>query len=137
MEVEVYPAPIAAGLPVRVNPPPVAPPKPRPVTPPPTPAPKVESPKEVSAPPPQLGQIFTAAQRNQYTSALDQSLERVRQVLLRAAGRSLTPEQRTTVERIRTFQQQAQDARNRDLVAAVNLARRADLLAQDLATRLR
>jgi hypothetical protein len=40
------------------------------------------------------------------------------------------------VGRIQTFQKQAEQARELDLVTAVNLARRADLLAQDLIKRL-
>jgi hypothetical protein len=40
------------------------------------------------------------------------------------------------LNRIQTFQKQAEQARDADLVTAVNLARRADLLAQDLIKRL-
>jgi hypothetical protein len=39
-------------------------------------------------------------------------------------------------ERIRTLQKQAEQARQEDLVTGVNLARRADQLAQDLHNRL-
>jgi len=52
------------------------------------------------------------------------------------AGKNLNPELTQIVSRIQTFQKQAEQAREQDLVTAVNLARRADLLAQDLVKRL-
>jgi hypothetical protein len=48
----------------------------------------------------------------------------------------LTREQIDIRNRIRTFQKQAEQAREQDLVTAVSLARRADLLAKDLLERL-
>jgi hypothetical protein len=57
-------------------------------------------------------------------------------VLAAAASRKLTADQDSLVVRIRTFVMQAEQAREQDLVTAVSLARRADLLAQDLAGRL-
>jgi hypothetical protein len=50
--------------------------------------------------------------------------------------KNLTPEQSKTAETIRTFQKQAEQAREQDLLTAVNIARRADLLAKDLLERL-
>jgi light-regulated signal transduction histidine kinase (bacteriophytochrome) len=85
---------------------------------------------------PRLGQIFTAEQLREYNRAVDESLDRVRRVLGRVAGRNLNPELTDIVSRIQTFQKQAEQARDQDLVTAVNLARRADLLAQDLIKRL-
>jgi hypothetical protein len=87
-------------------------------------------------PTPRLGQIFTAEQLREYNRAVDESLDRVRKVLGVVAGRNLNPEQTEIVSRIQTFQKQAEQAREQDLVTAVNLARRADLLAQDLVKRL-
>jgi hypothetical protein len=52
------------------------------------------------------------------------------------AGKSLNGEQSEIADRIRTFEKQAEQAREQDLVTAVNLAKRADLLAQDLLQRL-
>ena len=52
------------------------------------------------------------------------------------AGRTLNAEMTSILNRIQTFQKQAEQARDADLVTAVNLARRADLLAQDLIKRL-
>jgi hypothetical protein len=116
-------------------PPPAAPPR-RPATaaaprttPPPAPQPETPS-------LPKIGQIFTAAQLREYNQILDQSLERVRRALAVAAGKNLNADQSEIVNRIRTFQKQAEQAREQDLVTAVNLARRADLLARDLLERL-
>ncbi len=119
-------------------PPTVPPPRPPPRrNPPPARAtqPAATAPPEVP-PTPRLGQIFTAEQLREYNRALDESLDRVRRVLGTVAGRNLNPELAEIVSRIQTFQKQAEQAREQDLVTAVNLARRADLLAQNLAKRL-
>jgi hypothetical protein len=123
-------------MPPAPPPPPSLPPARRPATaaaprttPPPAPTPE-------PPPLPKLGQIFTAAQLREYNQTLDQSLERVRKVLAIAAGKNLNADQSETVNRIQTFQKQAEQAREQDLVTAVNLARRADLLARDLLERL-
>ena len=132
-------ATVTVGIPAAMpptEPPPPAPPR-RPPPPPvrantQSPAP---APSEVQ-PAPRLGQIFTAEQLREYNRAVDESLDRVRRVLGRVAGRSLNPELTQIVSQIQTFQKQAEQAREQDLVTAVNLARRADLLAQDLVKRL-
>jgi len=113
------PAPRRTPPPVRATAPPpaVIPPEPQPTT-------------------PRLGQIFTAEQQREYTRSLDESLDRVKKLLGSVAGKSLSPELAQIVGRIQTFQKQAEQAREQDLVTAVNLARRADLLAQDLVKRL-
>ena len=85
---------------------------------------------------PRLGQIFTAEQVREYNRSLDENLDRVKKALNNLAGKKLNPEQTEVVNRIRTFQVQAEQAREQDLVTAVSLARRADLLAQDLLKRL-
>jgi hypothetical protein len=131
---ETLPPEFPAGT-IPSAPPPPPPPR-RPATaaaprnaPPPAPAPE-------TPPLPKLGQIFTAAQLREYNQSLDQSLERVRRALTIAAGKNLNADQSEIVNRIRTFQRQAEQARDQDLVTAVNLARRADLLARDLLERL-
>ena len=130
------PSDLPSTMPSAPPPPPAAPPR-RPATAaaprttPPPPAPQPETP-----PLPKIGQIFTAAQLREYNQTLDQSLERVRRALTIAAGKNLNPDQSEIVNRIRTFQKQAEQAREQDLVTAVNLARRADLLARDLLERL-
>jgi len=85
---------------------------------------------------PKLGQIFTADELREYNRILDESLDRVRRALVVVGGKNLNPQQAEVADRIRTFQKQAEQAREQDLVTAVNLARRADLLAQDLLGRL-
>jgi len=117
-------------IPIEVLPPPPAPPKKPQVvaTPKPTPTP----PPVETGPSPRLGQIFTADQLREYNRTLDESLTRVRTVLAVAGGRKLNAQQSEMVGRIRTFMLQAEQARQQDLVTAVSLARRADLLAQDL-----
>lgn len=95
----------------------------------------IETPtQEPSAPPasPKLGQIFSAEQRNEYNKTLDDSLERVRKVLSVAAGRTLSEAQSEIVNRIRAFEKQALQTRDQDLLAAISLANRADVLARDL-----
>jgi hypothetical protein len=86
--------------------------------------------------PPRLGPVFTADQRRDYTRTLEESLERVRRALVLLATRNLNAEQTEVREKIITFQRQAEQAREQDLILAVNLAKRADLLAQDLVARV-
>jgi hypothetical protein len=126
---------VPANLPSAAAPPPApaprrAPPPVRATAPPPVPVPPGPPPA------PRLGQIFTADQLREYNRALDESLDRVKKVLGTVAGKNLNSEQTQVVQRIQTFQRQAEQAREQDLVTAVNLARRADLLAQDLVKRL-
>jgi hypothetical protein len=126
---------VPANLPSAAAPPPA--PAPR-RTPPPV---RATAPPPVVIPPepppaPRLGQIFTADQLRTYNRELEESLDRVKKVLGTVAGKNLNSEQTQMVRRIQTFQKQAEQAREQDLVTAVNLARRADLLAQDLVKRL-
>ncbi|HEX5431782.1 MAG TPA: hypothetical protein VFW83_07440, partial [Bryobacteraceae bacterium] len=86
--------------------------------------------------PPKIVQIFTPEQQREYNRELDDSLGRVQRALEVVSRKSLTPEQTAAADRIRVFQTQAEQARTQDLVTAVNLARRADLLAKDLLERL-
>jgi hypothetical protein len=118
---------------------PVLPPPPPPVRRPPVVASPRPTPPPVAVEPPanpRLGQIFTADQLRDYNRAFDDSMARVRTILAVAAGRKLTSQQTGIVARVRTFMQQAEQARQQDLVTAVGLARRADLLAQDLSASL-
>jgi hypothetical protein len=116
-----------------------APPDPRPAPrrTSPTPAHTTPAPPVPEQPaPPRLGPVFTAEQRRAYTRTLEESLERVKRALEFLATRNLNPEQADVREKISTFQKQAEQAREQDLVLAVNLAKRADLLAQDLVARV-
>jgi hypothetical protein len=130
---------ITGGIPAAMPPLPPPPPAPPRRIPPPvraTTQPPAVVPPEVQPTAPRLGQIFTAEQLRDYNRAVDESLDRVRRVLGSVTGRNLNAELSEIVSRIQTFQKQAEQAREQDLVTAVNLARRADLLAQDLVKRL-
>ena len=107
------------------TPPAVAPPKPQPT--------EVAAPEPVA---PKLAQMLTPEQQRENTKVLDESLERVNRNLAILEGKNLTPAQKEEAERIRAFQKQAEQAREQDLLTAVSLARRADLLAKDLLERL-
>ncbi|MGD0497424.1 MAG: hypothetical protein ABSC23_03205 [Bryobacteraceae bacterium] len=118
------------------------PPQPAAAKPEPAPAPKAASPVpppqaparpvQPESPPPQLGEVLSDDQRRQYDGDFARSVAQARAALRGTAGRTLTPAQRETVGRIQTFLQQAEESRAKDLVTALQLARRAELLAQDL-----
>ena len=69
--------------------------------------------------------------------AVDQSVGAARAALGRIRGRQLSSEQSETAERIKTFAEQADQARKTDLRSAVQLARRAEVLARDLEATIR
>ena len=68
--------------------------------------------------------------------SVEQSLVPARALLARLRGRQLTSDQSETAARIRTFLGQAEQARKTDLRSAVQLARRAEVLARDLDARI-
>ena len=95
------------------------------------------APNEVPpAPALRLSQILTPEESKRNNQELDQYTDSAKKALTRVQGRNLTPEQRDIAERVQTYLTQAEQAREQDLVTAVNLARRADLLAKDLLERL-
>jgi hypothetical protein len=85
---------------------------------------------------PKLAQILTPEESRRNTQELEQYVESVRRILAQVGGKNLTPDQKDIADRVRTYLSQAEQAREQDLVTAVNLARRADLLATDLLKRL-
>jgi hypothetical protein len=85
---------------------------------------------------PKLAQILTPEESRRNTQELDQYTESVKRALTKLAGKNLTADQKDIAERVQTYLKQAEQAREQDLVTAVNLARRADLLAKDLLERL-
>lgn|SRR5487761_1993566 len=101
-------------------------------------APKAATPPATPEPaaPPKLAQMFTPEEFRENTKTLEDSLERVARALAMVEGKNLTADQKEIVERIRTFRKQAEQAREEDLLTAVSLAKRADLLAKDLLERL-
>lgn len=94
------------------------------------------TPTETPAPPPQLAELIPDERRQKMQLEIEQSLDRARSTLTVASQRTLTHRQNETAERVRTFIRQAEEAKTRDISTAVQLSRRADLLAQDLATAL-
>lgn len=94
-------------------------------------APVPESPA-VPSTAPQLTQVLTPEQQATYNSSLDGNLDRARRTVTALSGRRLTRNQIVYLERIKSFIQQASEARRTDLVRAANLAERAALLADDL-----
>jgi hypothetical protein len=123
---------IPNGVPEAPAPPePKAPPRRAVVIAPPKPA--IAAPQADPQPPPRLGQILSPEQTREYNRTLEESLDRVRKVLAVLVKKRLSPDQSEILNRIQVFQKQAEDARvERDLVKAVSLARRADVLAKDL-----
>jgi hypothetical protein len=87
--------------------------------------------------PPQLGELITPAQQTEMNRTIELSMGSARAVLTRLRGRQLTPDQAETAARIRTFVDQAEQARKTDLRSAVQLARRAEVLARDLEVSIR
>jgi hypothetical protein len=87
-------------------------------------------------PAPRLAQRFTPEELRQNTRALEESLDSVNRILAVVEAKNLTADQKEIAERIKMFRKQAEQAKEEDLLTAVNLARRADLLAKDLLQRL-
>lgn len=94
--------------------------------------PAVVGPQVETAPIPKLVEIMTDEQRVVMLKACNQALARARQSLNRLKSSQLSHEQSESVERIRTFISQAEQARQADPQTARQLAERADLLSQDL-----
>lgn len=124
---EIPPPPAPKPVPRR-NPPT---PQQQPTTPTPTP------PAPQTPPPIRLGQIYTPEEQRDYNRVIDESLNHVKRALDSLARKALNPDQQEVVNRIATFQKQAEQAReSQDLLTAKNLAQRADTLAQDLLGRI-
>ena len=89
------------------------------------------------APAPRLGEILTDTRRREYQADFTRYMAGARAALKRASPLTLNDSQKLTVTRIKTFLEQAETLRNRDLATALQLARRADLLGQDLLKSVR
>lgn len=117
----------------------------RPVTKP-SPAPKPAEQAPIETPPaapsspavspPRLGEVLDEETRKQYEAEFANHLASAQAALQRTDGRRLSPAQAENVQRIQSFIQQAQQARDRDLSTGLQLAKRADLLGQDLVASL-
>jgi len=84
------------------------------------------------APAPELREIISGDQRRQYEAEFSRDVTRAGAALRQAAARPLNTGQQETSARIRTFLAQAAAARENDISTALQLARRADLLGQEL-----
>jgi len=89
-----------------------------------------------AAPQPRLGEMLSPEELREHTRNYDYSLRETQRMLAQILKRNLTADQSQSAARIRTFLAQAEELRRSDLVAAVNLARRAELLARDLLGQL-
>jgi hypothetical protein len=124
------------GFPEAPAPPPAKPAPKRMIA---TPLPKPPAtvpPEAPTQPAPRLGQILSAEETRDLNRKLDESLERVRRVVVVLSKKNLTTDQAEILNRIQVFQKQAEEKREQDLVIAQSLARRADLLAKDLQDRV-
>jgi len=108
-----------------------APPKPEEALAPPAPA------GTAPAPDIRLGEVLPGGVAAQYERQLAADAAAAREVLAQARGRRLSREQNDLAGRIRNFLEQAERIRQRDLASAAALARRAALLAGELARTLR
>ena len=127
---------VAAWVDLQLPPPPKpAVPARRPTPPPPTQV-KVAPPEAPPVAPPKISQILSPQESNNLIRAFDDSMGRVDRALTELAKKNLGASDRDTVGLIQSFQTQARQAREQDLVTAVGLAKRADVLAKDLLGRL-
>lgn len=97
-----------------------------------TPAPPPPLPPP-AAPAPKLGEVLPDEQRREYLASIDADLAAAQKVLRDVEGKPLSRDQSENANRIRTFVQQAGEARSSNITAAVQLARRAAVLAAELA----
>jgi hypothetical protein len=105
---------------------------------PPETEPVIPPPVAPTAPAPRLGEILTDSRRREYEADFNRYMDGARAALKRASPLRLSDSQRLTMTRIKTFLEQAETSRRaRDLATALQLARRADLLGQDLLKSLR
>jgi hypothetical protein len=96
----------------------------------------VAAPALPETPAPKIVQLLPAEQQRAITKELDDILDRDERALQTLARKNLAADQRERMAQIREYLTQAKQAREQDLVTAVNLARHADTLAKDLLGRL-
>ena len=106
-------------------------------TPPPVKA-AAPQPELPTTPPPKITQIFTADQRKDLNRSYGEFLSMVARDLEALSKRRLSAEQNSLREQILSFKKLAEEQFGRDdLFTAVELARRASVLAEDLVSRAR
>lgn len=128
-EIPKLPAPASA------KPPAARPPRRRPTaTQPPVaaePAPE-EAPTPAPAPLPSLQPILDKRETQQRNQRIQQYLDKARTAIARAERGGPAGQFRQLIGQVRTFVQQAEEARKTDLVRAENLAERAEVLSRGL-----
>ena len=108
------------------------------VAPSPASSPATAAPPTLPPPSPaRLEAILGGERLQQFQADLKRSLDSARAVVARSGSATLTPAQRETVARMQTFIQQAETAAEQDLATAVQFARRAELLGQELSRTMR
>ncbi|MCL4795723.1 MAG: hypothetical protein KJZ84_14270 [Bryobacteraceae bacterium] len=123
---ELPPAPKSPAAPRRrVTPAPAAPPAPEPEE------------EAVAAPAPQLGEVLKPETRAALQAQYDSATAQARQDLDRISGQKLNAGQAQSAARARAFLAQAEGMVATDPRSAAELARRAALLARDLANSVR
>ncbi len=85
-----------------------------------------------ASPVPQLGVLLTPEQHNQYEAEYARDMASAMDGLVHVLESALPPAKKESMNRIRSFMRQAEEAHSRDLATAAQLARRAAVLAQDL-----
>jgi hypothetical protein len=126
------PAPKPNPFPPANNPPRNNRPRPTPETPAP-----VAPPPVAPTPPLSLGAILSADDRRKLDAQYLSDIGQAKQILGRLSGKALNAEQMDSVSRAQAFIRQAGQFHDRDLATAAELARRARVLTQDLASALR
>ena len=96
-------------------------------------APEPEVTPAMGAPLPRLGQILSTEERRAYEASIDESLQAARSSLGKVSVKRLTGSQLGTYRQVQVFVRQAEALRRSDLVSAIGLARKAKLLARELA----
>jgi hypothetical protein len=130
----IQPAPVPDASKLEPPPEPTPPPKrpARPRKPSTSPEAPVTASTQPPVPPARLEEVLPEDRRRQLETDFSRSVAQARTALNQTSGRTLKGVQRQTADRIRTFLQQAEQAKKGDLATAVQLAHRAELLAQDL-----
>jgi hypothetical protein len=86
---------------------------------------------------PKLVEILSDDQKAQMLRVCDESLTRAREALTQLRGLPLSPDQKQSLGRVRTFIYQAEQAREKDPQTARQMAERADSLSRDLVRTVR
>lgn len=93
--------------------------------------------ESTAAGPIRLGELVPESQRADLVAKCDQSIANTRASLAKLAARKLSANEAESAERVRAFLLQAESAKMRDPQTALQLAQRAEVLADDLLKSLK